>query len=101
MISEIKEALKTVDLETVKPEDMPHYNELSGRTWRRYMRVNGVTFRDMVNQERKRRCLEALTANPDASFTDLTEACGYRDKESTQRAFKQWFGMGLKEWQAQ
>ena len=64
----------------------------------RRLRAEGVQYSNLVKQEKIRRCVALLSVDPDAGGNRLTAACGYADKSSFFRAFREWFGVNFKQY---
>jgi len=66
--------------------------DLGPRTLQRQLATQGVTFRDLLQQARKRRAL-ALLRETDKSIMEISHDLGYGDPENFTRAFRGWQGI--------
>ncbi len=70
---------------------------ISERTLRRKLNDEGVSFREILEQHKKKRALDML-ALKDMSVNALTQALGYTEPASFLRAFKRWTGLTPKQY---
>lgn len=64
---------------------------LSERTFRRKLDQANTSYRDLLDEHKKNRCLDMM-ASKSVSVNDLVEALGYSESASFLRAFKRWTG---------
>ncbi len=69
----------------------------SERTLRRKLKDSGVSYREILDEHKKKRALEML-ASKDMSISELTESLGYTESTSFLRAFKRWTGQTPKQY---
>ncbi len=69
----------------------------SDRTLRRKLRDLGVSYREILDDHKKKRALDML-AQKDMSISELTESLGYTESTSFLRAFKRWTGQTPKQY---
>lgn len=75
--------------------DLPRVAErmaMSTRTLRRKLAQAGVTFQQLLDDER-RKIAEDYLANTDVSLQQVAESCGFQDARSFGQAFKRWTGI--------
>lgn len=68
---------------------------ISPRTLRRHLQTCGTSYKELLEEERKRVSL-AQVRKPDMSIEELALNLGYSDTSSFSRAFKRWYGMSPK-----
>lgn len=64
---------------------------VSERTYRRKLDEANTSYRDLLDEHKKQRCLDML-ASRTVSVNQLVEALGYSESASFLRAFKRWTG---------
>ncbi|MEH6344842.1 MAG: AraC family transcriptional regulator ligand-binding domain-containing protein [Bermanella sp.] len=69
----------------------------SERTLRRKLKDSGISYREILDEHKKKRALEML-ASKDMSISELTESLGYTESTSFLRAFKRWTGKAPKQY---
>ena len=69
----------------------------SERTLRRKLKDSGVSYREILDDHKKKRALEML-ASKDMNISELTESLGYTESTSFLRAFKRWTGQTPKQY---
>ncbi len=65
---------------------------VSERTYRRKLDDANTSYRTLLDEHKKKRCLDML-ASKNVSVNKLVEALGYSESASFLRAFKRWTGM--------
>lgn len=90
--------LEAADLAEVKPAMLAEQLGISETTLRRKLREEGANFAKLLTDERKRRCAEALAANPHIGLADLSEVCGFAMPGVMQRAFEVWYDETITQW---
>lgn len=71
----------------------------SPRTLTRRLQVRGSSFRQLLDEARRRDSL-ALLADPSLSMATVAERLGYADAASFSRAFRNWTGCAPGEWRS-
>lgn len=66
----------------------------------RDLRADGARYSDLLDAERKRRCVWALEADPEAKAETLAKVIGYSGSGSVHRAMKRWFGVTITQWRS-
>ncbi len=69
----------------------------SDRTLRRKLNDAGISYRDILDEHKKKRALDML-AQKDMTISALTESLGYTESTSFLRAFKRWTGKTPKQY---
>ena len=69
---------------------------LGRRTLQRHLRVEGVVFRDLLNEFRADRA-RAMLIETDHTIAEIAEALGYEEVNSFRRAFRNWTGLSPNE----
>ncbi len=69
----------------------------SDRTLRRKLKEAGLSYREILDDHKKKRALDML-AQKNMSITALTESLGYTESTSFLRAFKRWTGQTPKQY---
>lgn len=69
---------------------------LSVRTFNRYLKNSGVSYRELQEEVRKQKASEFLLQT-DKSIKSISETMGYANPSNFTKAFKAWFGMTPKE----
>lgn len=64
---------------------------ISERTYRRKLDEANTSYRELLDEHKKQRCLDMLTSKT-VSVNQLVEALGYAESASFLRAFKRWTG---------
>jgi AraC-like DNA-binding protein len=68
---------------------------MSPRTLRRHLQSHETSYKELLEEERKRVAL-AHIRKQDISIETLAESLGYSDASSFSRAFKRWYGLSPK-----
>lgn len=98
LIESAKHFLEQSNLLGLAPKHLAAHLGLPEYKARRYLADDGANWLKLLAEERKRRCDIALADNPDISFDDLAEICGYAHKQNMMVAFRTFYGMGITEW---
>jgi AraC-like DNA-binding protein len=69
---------------------------LGRRTLQRQLRVEGVVFRDLLNEFKADRA-RAMLIETDHSIVEIANALGYEEVNSFRRAFQNWNGLSPNE----
>lgn len=93
----VQRYLKNNDLADVSVGGAAASLRCSVTTMRRLLQSEGSVYSDMLEAERKRRCLESLESNPRAYTYQIAEAAGFTEPNSLTRAFRGWFGLSIRE----
>jgi AraC-like DNA-binding protein len=80
------------DLSRVRQEDIAHAMGMNRTYLDRRLRAEGIKYREIIWEERKRRCVELFSNNPHANGELVKRRCGYLQLNSSYRAFIQMFG---------
>ena len=93
----VKEHLARCDLSTVSLDSTASAIFASSRTLSRRLSDEGFSFIALREEARKRRCVELLKSDPRANAEAVARDCGYSEATTAARAFRGWFGCGLRE----
>lgn len=77
-------------------EDIAADLNMSGRTLRRRLAEQGLSFESLLDNARRTRVL-SLLANPRLLFEQIASEAGYSDVRSFRRAFRRWTGVSPSE----
>lgn len=91
LITQVKMLIRKSNLSEVSLENIAESLCMSPRTLRRHLRVHNISYKDLLEAERKTTVQKALNQN--VPLKQVAEQLGYRDASSFSRAFKQWFGI--------
>ena len=80
-------------------EQMAGMLNLSTRTYRRRLAVEGTTFQCLLDRVRLQHALSYLR-KPDSSISQMAIALGFTDVSNFRRAFIQWCGESPTQWRA-
>ncbi len=64
---------------------------LGERSFRRYLKEDGLTYRELVDYTRQNMCKDFMLKG--CSFVEIAEKLGYSDQSAFTRAFKKWYGV--------
>ena len=70
---------------------------ISERTYRRKLGEANITYRELLDEHKKKRCLDILSGKHIA-VSELAETLGYAESASFLRAFKRWTGLTPKQY---
>lgn len=88
----VKTILADADLLRTNHRRVAETLHISSSTLVRRLQAEGITFQELVDAERMRRCEVALEVNPETRGHRLAELCGYTERNSFYRAFIRWYG---------
>ena len=91
----IRAHLKTADLRRVSIVSVAHAIHMHETTVRRKLVREGVSYIELLDAERRRRCQELLGRNPRADVPAMAKVTGYSGRASITRAMHRWFGVTL------
>lgn len=91
VIEQVKSLLAKSNLAEVSLEIIAERLYMTPRTLRRHLKTDNISYKALLEDERKRAVQKALTQN--MPLKKITQQLGYKDTSSFSRAFKQWFGM--------
>lgn len=66
------------------------------RTIQHRLAVEGITFRQLIDTERKHRATQLLNRNPHADSSGILRACGFSSNRQATKNFSRWFGITLR-----
>ena len=98
IVVQVQEQLARHEGSTISLEVVAEKMGVSTRTVRRKLQEKGTSFRDLSNQDRKRKALDYLH-NSTLSSESIAALLGFSDTASFRKAFKRWIGMNPKEYQ--
>ncbi len=84
------------DLYHVNREETAKYLNMSSRTLSRKLKKEGTGFHELLNKERKRRCLQYMRCNISCG-QEMVELLGLSDISHFYKSFKQWTGYSFAE----
>ena len=89
--TQVKQLLSGYDKNFPNAEDVAQSFNISVRTFRRKLDAAGASYRNLIDEQRKERAINLLTAET-MSVQLLAEKLGYTESASFLRAFKRWTG---------
>lgn len=92
IIFETLEYDKVVSLDTVSSALF-----ISKQTLARRLHAEGTTFREIVDNARKLKAMEAIRVR-NSSFSEISYSLGFKDSSSFNKAFRRWFGISPSEY---
>ena len=95
---EVQTYLQSCDLSTTRMSTVSKHLSLSCRALQLRLSGEGTTFTQLFDAERKWRCEGGLSRNKCMEASRLAKLCGYTQRESFYRAFKNWHGESLRQW---
>ncbi|MGI9277440.1 MAG: AraC family transcriptional regulator ligand-binding domain-containing protein [Endozoicomonas sp.] len=98
IVVQIQEQLARHEGAQVSLENVADSLGVSARTVRRKLSDKGTSFRDLYNQDRKRKALDYMH-NSTLDTESIATLLGFADTASFRKAFKRWMGMNPKEYQ--
>ena len=100
IVVQIQEQLCSYEGTAVSLEDLATNLGMSARTLRRKLSEKGTSFRELYNDDRKRKALDYIH-NSSLDNETIAALLGFSDTASFRKAFKRWMGIHPKEYQAQ
>jgi AraC-like DNA-binding protein len=92
LIRKVKAVIREMPFTQVSLEYLGEQVHMSPRSLRRHLQNHGVSYKTLLENERKRLALKRIEAS-DHSLDDIAHELGYLNASSFSRAFKRWFGM--------
>ncbi len=92
VIQDVKKAIRSLPFDKVSLEVLAQQLCMSTRSLRRHLQGQGVSYKTLLENERKRIALNRIEQQ-DISIDKLAELLGYNNASSFSRAFKRWFGI--------
>ena len=88
----VKQYIRSMPFHEISLEALAHKLHMSQRNLRRHLQEQGVTYKSLLENERKRIALRHVEKQ-DINLEQLAELLGYHNASSFSRAFKRWFGV--------
>ena len=92
VIQNVKAAIRSMPFNEVSLEALAQQLCMSPRSLRRHLQGQGVSYKTLLENERKRIALKRIEKQ-DISIEKLADVLGYHNASSFSRAFKRWFGI--------
>jgi AraC-like DNA-binding protein len=92
VIQDVKKTIRSLPFNEVSLEMLAQQLCMSTRSLRRHLQGQGVSYKTLLENERKRIALNRIEQQ-DISIDKLAELLGYNNASSFSRAFKRWFGI--------
>ena len=92
LIRKVKQAMGNIEFSQLTLDSLASELHLSPRTLRRHLSAQGISYKGLLENERKRQALEKIQRQ-DHSIETIAFQLGYQNTSSFSRAFKRWFGM--------
>jgi len=92
VIQKVKRIIRDIPFNELSIETLGERLHMSPRTLRRHLQAQGVSYKTLLENERKRIALKQMKTN-DISIEALAIQLGYQNASSFSRAFKRWFGV--------
>ncbi len=92
VIQSVKKTIRSMPFKDVSLEALATNLCMSTRSLRRHLQGQGVSYKTILENERKRIALKRIEKH-DISIEQLAELLGYHNASSFSRAFKRWFGV--------
>lgn len=91
LIKKVKQTIRKTPFTQVSLEQLGETLHMSPRSLRRHLQAQGVNYKTLLENERKRLALKRIE-NSEHSLDDIAHELGYHNASSFSRAFKRWFG---------
>lgn len=91
LIKKVKYTIRKMPFTQVSLEHLADTLHMSPRSLRRHLQAHGVSYKTLLENERKRLALKRIESS-DTSLDDIAHELGYLNASSFSRAFKRWFG---------
>ena len=91
IVAQTKQIIQGYDANYPSVPEVAKMFGVSERTYRRKLDDANISYRTLLDEHKKKRCLDML-AGKTASVNALVEALGYSESASFLRAFKRWTG---------
>jgi AraC-like DNA-binding protein len=95
VIHKVKSTIRSMPFNQVSLESLADTMHISPRTLRRHLHTQGVSFKTLLENERKNIAVKRIEKQ-DISLERLAELLGYNSASSLSRAFKRWYGVSPK-----
>ena len=95
IVAQTKQIIQGYDTRYPNVPEVANMFGVSERTYRRKLDEANTSFRHIVDEHKKKRCLDML-ASKTVSVNTLVEVLGYSESASFLRAFKRWTGTSPK-----
>jgi AraC-like DNA-binding protein len=92
VIHKVKSTMRSMPFNLVSLESLAQSMHISPRTLRRHLQAQGVSFKTLLEHERKIIAVKRIEKQ-DISLEKLAELLGYNSASSLSRAFKRWYGV--------
>lgn len=90
----VRDRLQSADLRRESFSGIAHSLHMSETTLRRRLRAEGVSYQQLLDDERRRRTDECLVMWGNKAYGKrISDVCGYTELNSFYRAFKRWTGV--------
>jgi AraC-like DNA-binding protein len=91
-IKKVKQFIRSMAFNEISLEILAQKLHMSTRSLRRHLQEQGVSYKSLLENERKRIALRHVEKQ-DINLEQLAELLGYHNASSFSRAFKRWFGV--------
>ncbi len=98
IVVQVQEELAKHEGTIISLETISETMGVSARTVRRKLSDKGTSFRDLYNQDRKRKALDYMH-NSTLDTESIATLLGFSDTASFRKAFKRWMGVNPREYQ--
>ena len=88
----VKQFIRSMPFNEISLETLADKLHMSQRNLRRHLQEQGVSYKSLLENERKRIALRHVEKQ-DINLEQLAELLGYHNASSFSRAFKRWFGV--------
>lgn len=92
VIQKVKRIIRDIPFNELSIEALGDKLHMSPRTLRRHLQAQGVSYKTLLENERKKIALKRIELQ-DISIESLAIQLGYQNASSFSRAFKRWFGV--------
>jgi len=92
LIRKVKQAMGKIEFSQLTLDSLANELHMSPRTLRRHLSAQGISYKGLLENERKRQALEKIQ-HKDHSIETIAFQLGYQNTSSFSRAFKRWFGV--------
>lgn len=97
IVAQTKQIIQGYDSQYPTVPDVAKMFGVSERTYRRKLDAANTSYRNLLDEHKKKRCLDML-ANQTISVNKLVEVLGYSESASFLHAFKRWTGTTPKQY---
>ena len=92
IMRQVKQCIRSLPFKEISLELLAQKLCMSPRSLRRHLQVQGVSYKILLEEQRKRIALRHMEKQ-DISLEKLANLLGYNNASSFSRAFKKWFGV--------